>query len=343
MLAWVLVAGGARGAVWGQVARHSGNLRDAARAAYLYPQLFTGGTVYRDIAGSRSWIEGRGIDVALFWACVLGSAWIIWISRVRFREWGGEEERREKSEERRAKSEERTNVTDRLRFRRCDVVLLAAWAITLAAFVVLAGPDALTPGQERFAVCLIAPTVLLVARGGALAWKAAAPKWRLALAVAALAGWPLLADFYVHYFRFIEQTGGEAHLTFRAAAVEPKQAALRYILADAARRGTEQNNPRELWIVSSQWWIRQPIRYLALGEHDVRVRTPDEVRSSDEYRRALEDGDVWFVEFSGTEELRRVERELAGRRPTRQEFLDFGRRPVICVLHAKGVSDAVPH
>ncbi len=343
VLAWVLVAGGAKGAVWEQVARYSGNLRDAARASYLYPQLFTGGTVYRDIAGSRSWIEGRGIDVALFWACVLGSAWIIRMSFSRFREQGGGEERGEKSEERRAKSEERKDATYRLRFRRCDAVLLAAWAMTLAAFVVLAGPDALLPGQERFAVCLIGPTVLLVARGGALAWKAAAPKWRLALAFAALAGWPLLADFYVHYFRFIEQTGGQAHLTFRAAEVEPKQAALRYILADAARRGTEQNNPRELWIVASQWWICQPIRYLALGGHDVHVALPDEARSSVEYRRALADGDVWFVEFSGTKELRQVERELAGRHPTRQEFLDFGRRPVICVLHAEGVSGVVPH
>ena len=42
----------------------------------LYPRLFTGGTVYRYIAGSRSWFEwplpaeldGWGLDVGLFWA-----------------------------------------------------------------------------------------------------------------------------------------------------------------------------------------------------------------------------------------------------------------------------------
>jgi len=88
------------------------------------------------------------------------------------------------------------------------------------------------------------------------------------------------------------------------------------------------------WILSSQWWIRQPIRYLAMGEQGVRVSAPAEVRSSEEYRRAFAEGGVWFVEFCGTGELRRVEKQLAGRRPIRQEFLDFGRRPILCVLHA---------
>ena len=312
LAAWLWVACGEKDAVWGRVARHWGDVRDAARATYLYPRLFTGGTVYCDVAGSRSWIDGRGIDVGLFWACALGSAWLIWISR--------------------------------LRFRICDGVLLGAWATSLAAFVLVAGAEALDPGQERFALCLIAPTVLLVARGGALVWQMASPRWQIVLATATLAGWPLLADYYVHYSRFIEQTGGQAHMTFRAAPVEPKQAALRYILDESARTGTGKTDSGELWIVSSQEWIRWPIRYLAIDEHGVRVPEPAEVRSSDEYSRVLSEGGVWFVEFAGTEELRQVERQLAGQRPTRQEFLDYGRRPVICVLHAKtGSGDKFSH
>ena len=78
--------------------------------------------------------------------------------------------------------------------------------------------------------------MLLLARGAALAWEAASTRWRVVLAAATLAGWPLLADFHAHYFRFIEQTGGQAHLTFRTAAVEPKQAALQYILEERRRR-----------------------------------------------------------------------------------------------------------
>ncbi len=325
LAAWLWVACGERDAVWGRVARHWGDVRDAARATYLYPRLFTGGTVYCDVAGSRSWMDGRGIDVGLFWACVLGSAWLIWVNR----------------------RDRRSRLYDEhLRFRICDGVLPMAWATSLAAFVLVAGAEALDPGQERFALCLIAPTVLLVARGGVLvwAWAAASPRWRIVLAAATLAGWPLLADYYVHYFRFIEQTGGQAHMTFRAAPVEPKLAALRYILDESARTGTGKTHSGELWIISSQEWIRWPIRYLAIDEHGVRVPEPAEVRSSDEYSRALSEGGVWFVEFAGTEELRQVERQLAGRRPTRQEFLDYGRRPVICVLHAKtGSSDKFSH
>ena len=64
----------------------------------------------------------------------------------------------------------------------------------------------MVPGQERFAICLVAPTVVLLARGAALAWDAASPRWRVVLAAATLAGWPLLADFHAHYFRFIERT-----------------------------------------------------------------------------------------------------------------------------------------
>ncbi len=323
LAAWLWVACGERDAVWGRVARHWGDVRDAARATYLYPRLFTGGTVYCDVAGSRSWMDGRGIDVGLFWACVLGSTWLIWVNR----------------------RDRRSRLYDEhLRFRICDGVILAAWATSLAAFVLVAGAEALDPGQERFALCLIAPTVLLVARGGALAWAAASPRWRIVLAAATLAGWPLLADYYVHYFRFIEQTGGQAHMTFRAAPVEPKQAALRYILDESARTGTGKTHSGELWIISSQEWIRWPIRYLAIDEHGVRVPKPAEVRSSEEYRRALSEGGVWFVEFAGTEDLRQVERQLAGQRPTRQEFLDFGRRPVICVLHAAtGSGDKFSH
>ena len=215
----------------------------------------------------------------------------------------------------------------------------------------VAGPQAMAPGQERFAICLVAPTVILLARGAALAWEAASPRWRVVLAAATLAGWPLLADFHAHYFRFIERTGGQSHFTFRTAAVEPKQAALQSILAESDGQGTVpifagtvaqrwstkmglSPLAAEKWIVCRQWWNRWPIRYLALPDRGVRVPDPEEIVSSDDYRRALAEGRVWFVEFCGTEELQRVESQLAQRRPARWIFLDYGRRPVLCVLHA---------
>ena len=131
--------------------------------------------------------------------------------------------------------------------------------------------------------------MLLLARGVALAWQAASPRWRVALAAAGLAAWLPLADSYVHCFRFIEQTGGQADLTFRTAAVEPKQAALRQIAEET--RGSA-------FIVSSQWWIRWPMRYLALQNDHICVPQPEHFVSSAEYQPALAAGRVWFVDFA---------------------------------------------
>ena len=179
----------------------------------------------------------------------------------------------------------------------------------LAAFLLVAGPQALAPGRERFAMCLIAPGVLLLARGAALAWEAASPRWRSVLAAATLLGWLPVADVQTHYFRFIEGTGGQAHATFRTAAVEPKQAALQAILEQSGGRA---------WIVCSEWWNRWPMRYLALTQRGLCVPEPEVVVASDAYRRALAQGRVWFVEFCGTEALRHVEAQLADQRPSRQ-------------------------
>ena len=206
----------------------------------------------------------------------------------------------------------------------------------IAAFLLAGGLDAMQPGEERFAICLIGPGVLLLSRGATLAWEAASTRWRVVLAVATLAGWPMLADFHTHYFRFIERTGGQSHLTFRTAAVEPKQAALQSILEEA--RGTTTAGPRRdgLWIVCSEWWNRWPIRYLALERPGVRVVDPKEVGASDDYRRALAERRVWFVEFCNTEAERRVESRLADERVTRRQFSDYGGRPLLSVLHAEG-------
>ena len=109
----------------------------------LYARLFTGGTVYRYFAGSRSWmewplpdgIEGWGIDVVVFWAVTLAAAWFLW------RSW----KRSQRNE---------------------DGGLIACWILGLAAFLLIADCCAMVPGGERFALCLIGPAVLLTARRG---------------------------------------------------------------------------------------------------------------------------------------------------------------------------------
>jgi len=334
LVAWIWAAGLARGSLSGRIAQRVAQMRellqprDLPPVPVLFSRLFTGGTIYRYIPGARSWFEwplsakldGWGLDVGVFWAGVCVSAWMLWRSYQRGRE-------------------------HRSRFRTAaDGVLLAAWVLEVAAFLVVAGPRAMAPGQERFAICLIGPTVLLGARGASLAWEAASLRGRVLLAAATLAGWAVLADFHAHYFCFIERTGGQAHLTFRTGAVEPKQAALQYIVENAGGTGgvVEQTKGEggegkgELWIVCSEWWNLWPIRYLAAPQRGIYVVEPREAGSSDEYRRALAEGGVWFVEFCGTDAERQVELQLAGRKLIRRQFYDYGGRPVVCVLHPLG-------
>ena len=57
---------------------------------------------------------------------------------------------------------------------------------------------------------------------------------------------------------------------------------------------------------------------------------------TDDYRRALAEGRVWFVEFCGSEADRKVESQLAGRPAVWQQFPDYGGRPLLRVFHAAG-------
>jgi hypothetical protein len=331
---WFYVAYRAHGPMPGRIAQRLTELsqpsfwNNVPWATVLYPRLLIGGTIYRFIPGSRSWFEVWQFDIVLFWTVIVAAAWSLWHS-------------------------------SRLRRRnQPDGLLLAAWALQLIAFLLIAGPGAMSPGWERFSLCLIGPTVIVLARGAAIAWQAASPRGRLLLAFATLAGWLPLADFNANYFQFIGRTGGQAHLTFRTAPVEPKQAALQFIqeqakneggarfkkvpgtVAGTAQRvlrttvsGTLLNHaekgsgPGPLWIVCSEWWNRWPIRYLALPDPGVYVPEPDELGASDDYRRAVSAGRVWSVEFR-QEEARQPDPGVI-----RQTFCDYGGRPLIDVLH----------
>ena len=106
-------------------------------AAVLYANLFSGETVYQYISGGTSWLPW-GVGLALVWAVLLAAAWRLWQCGT-----------------------------------AADRVLVAAWLLELAGFVVLAGPEGMLPGQERYAICLIAPAVIVAARGAAVWWSGA--------------------------------------------------------------------------------------------------------------------------------------------------------------------------
>jgi uncharacterized membrane protein len=281
------------------------NSNDILNALIFYPRLFVGGTIYRYIAGAHSYFEwplafdreGFGVDVPVFWLLILAAGIILW------RSW-------------------------KLASRKEDGVLIAALVLELAGFWLFALSRAMLPGNERFAICLIAPTAIVLCRAFALALPRNPPASRAALLAALLVGWFVLTDFHVHYFRFIEQTGGQAHLTFRTATEEPKDAALKYIL--------EHRKPGETLIVAGEWWNLWPLRYLSMAEGDLCVLKPEEANNeAGKFAAAKNEGGIWYVEFSGSEALRKIEAELPKKDLDRHEINDYGGRPILTVLHIR--------
>ncbi|MEE8451687.1 MAG: glycosyltransferase family 39 protein [Thermoguttaceae bacterium] len=273
--------------------------------AVLYPRLFSGGTIYRYIPGSQSWSEwpngegadGLGVDVVLFW-CLLSAA-VVGVLRRR--------------------------PNGRIRWE--DRALVSAWGLTVIAFWLLAGPRAMVPGVERNSLCLLAPTVILAARG-ASRFRAVSPAaWGSFLVIASLGGWFVLADFREHYFNEFEQTGGRSEQTFRTAEVEPKQAALQIIL--------EHRRPGTTWIVASEWWNYWPIEYFAMVEEDIRVVNPKDAEMAAGFDEALGQGRVWCVEFSGSDGLRQARRMFDRHEVQEWQVEDFGSRPLLSVLHGE--------
>ena len=278
----------------------------------LYAGLFSGQTTYQYISGAHSWLQWPELGgnplcvlgVVLPWAAIFAAAWILW--------------RKPAWDQSPPPGDSALTQDESHRIAAADRLLVAAWLLQLAAFLVVAGPAALMPDQTRFAMCLIGPAVLLASRG-AVVWATRLRAVRLvAIVVALAAGWFVLADFQQHYFRFIEQTGGRAHRTFRTAAVEPKRAALDYVL--------DHRGAGVTWIVADEWWSYWPLRYLSMGQPDIDVVMHDEAISRPDFAAAQADGRLWHVEF--------VESRPPGRRAQEQQILDYGGRPVLSVRHA---------
>ena len=133
--------------------------------------------------------------------------------------------------------------------------ILLGWMASLLLFFVFAGDAAISPHFERYAVCLIVPTVLaLVVLLRELGERGA--HWRRPFAVVGVAAFLALLGFWQHYFVALETTGSTSHQTFWTGAHEPKEVAFERIAAaspDGAR------------IVAENWWLYWPLTYLAAG------------------------------------------------------------------------------
>lgn len=187
-----------------------------------YPGLFTGGTVYAYIVRPLTVSEKSWFDaafLALFVLPVLLSIILDW--------------------------------------RKLSGLVLGL-LLALGAFYLIAGPEAIAPNSERYALWMISPHCLIAA----IAWQHLAGRctkqhWLTWFTAMACGAW--LLTFYTHYFRQLMQTNSETELAFGTGSREPKQLAIETIL----RQSHDQRLTR---IYTEDWWTYWALKYLALGE-----------------------------------------------------------------------------
>ncbi len=197
--------------------------------------LFSGITVYQFIPGS---LTESGSAATLAYR---GMAWLVIMTAL----WGAFQAWRQR------------------RSLALDVLLLGTLA-NLLGFYLVAGPEAIRPHFERYGMCLIASGALVLAWGAQWWWERFESVRAVAgrLAVPAVA-WLMLATFGWFYVGQFLSTGGESHLAFRTADVEPKQAALADLVA--------RNKGSKTLIVAEDWWNYWPLLYLSHDNPQVTV------------------------------------------------------------------------
>ena len=203
------------------------------------------------------------------------------------------------------------------RLRRADSARerCLAWSVALmvGTFYLVAGPEALAPHFERYGMCLVAPIGVLLALGwshwlGSRGFDQASLvphndgsrrtlRARLAAVVLAVAAWLWLAVFCCDYFLVFRTSGGTSHMAFRTAAIEPKLAALKTIVAAERDADSSAANEatKQIWIVADSWWSYWPLAYFAAGRPEIHVVAEEQWPAASQQ---VAGGDaVWRVNF----------------------------------------------
>ena len=138
--------------------------------------------------------------------------------------------------------------------------LLAGIAASLLAFHLVAGPEGLQPGRERYGMFLLSPLVILCAIGLA---ALAEPAPRASFALTVLVFSTSLAVLIGGYFAPLIRRGGDTHPAFRTGHAEPKAAAYQFIKNASGADNVE--------VIAEDWWLYWPLKYLASRDQHVFV------------------------------------------------------------------------
>ncbi|MDA7977819.1 MAG: glycosyltransferase family 39 protein [Pirellulales bacterium] len=218
---------------------------------------------------------------------------------------------------------------------KLELVLTGGYLLSVFGFYVVAGPEAIQPHFERYALCLIAPAVLLIARAGINVFES---RRALGAVICAAACWLLLLSFFGNYFLAMEATGGQSHRAFRTGEVEPKFAAYELI-----KYAEEPAVDQSVVIYADEWWNHQPLAYLASKDESVTVRELRIDNAADSQTQAMvehlqsEDGSAWIVVFSEGDSLRQTLDFLTTREipaTPMEQINDYAGRPVLILVKA---------
>jgi hypothetical protein len=301
--------------LWPRIAANIGSTANYTAFARRFGDLFSGVTVYEYLSGSLIFDGEQSLAAAI--RIGLDSLAIVVAALVAF-------------------ALQRSIARGR---SALDRWLVVGWAASVVSFFVIAGPAAIAPHFERYAICLIAPTVLLLGRG--LQWwmrptthlaKATAP---MLLAIGAC----LLLVFKSQYFDEFNRHGGRSHLTFRTADVEPKQEAMDLMTS-------QRSGQSPLLIQTSEWWLYWPLQYLAYAHEEVLVelRSPHDPRPLEQ--QAFSDLESWIVEFAEEEAGWKIEQawldlsEKDRKRIERTSITDSHGRKLLVLLRLPAIA---PH
>lgn len=127
--------------------------------------------------------------------------------------------------------------------------------LALGAFIVIAGPDAVVPQHERYALSFLVPLLLVVAVGADALLER---RFAIGSAMVALTTVMFAASAAAGYFAPLITDGGRSLESFRTGAVEPKAAAYAFIRDDS--RGSQVS------VIAQDWWTYWPLRYLSRPE-----------------------------------------------------------------------------
>jgi hypothetical protein len=185
------------------------------------------------------------------------------------------------------------------------VALIVGLLLSITGLHWVAGSNVLAVETHRYGAFLVAPTVLAFACTVQSLLTAPTDERRsmarrLQLAAILTMVWVLPFDIKLHYFDRYTNTSHESLWTFRNDSRDPKERALRLILADIDRAnpgreagpggvgGSDAGRcaPKHI-IITEDWWLYRPLQYLAIPRKDVRLVWFEKMGTDPEQHRRL--------------------------------------------------------